>query len=396
MKNILFFLVTFSSLLFPKVFSIDMSVVFIISWFFIYVKSIKIDKVILYTIACFMFLIGLALLNYLMYQEIFGLLRVINASLVFLLTYIFLRENSKDINNIFKNIIYVFIFAMIIILLEYLNINNSREFIRDINNIFYHTKDVGYRARGLYPGYASAGLMMGIASIIFFLYAYKNKNNYLFMIAFIALLTTIITSRTGFLIGFLGILSIVIYIACIRFSILYIIKFILVVLFVAIVLIKILSNIIDFDTLEITLRRFLELYYNYENSGSLSSNSTNELFNSYYLPSNTLPFLLGQNLQPWVAGGITSDVGFIQAWHQFGLIGLIAFYFPFFFLIYKKISLIIQTAKIKLLLYTSIVFDVLIFISNFKGNYIYAKGVIFITLFLHIVSVNEYKMKRIK
>ena len=394
MKNILIFLVIFSSLLFPKVFSVDMSVLFIILWSFVYLKNLKIDKVILYSILCFVFVICLALLNYLIYQEIFGLLRIVNTSLVFLLTYIFIKENCEG--TIPKNITIVFILGMIIVLLEYLNINNSKEIIRDINNIFYTTKDVEYRARGLYPGYASAGLMMGIASIIFFLYGYKNKNNYLFMLSFIALIVTVITSRTGFLIGFLGIVSIIFYLLYIKFSIFYIVKFTAIILLVSLGLSEILSNVIDFDTLEITLKRFLELYNNYQNSGSLSSNSTDELLNSYYLPANMLPFLLGQNLQPWVAGGISSDVGFIQTWHQYGLIGIIAYYFPFFFLIYKKILLVMQTKKIKLLLYSSIIFDILIIISNFKGNYIYAKGVIFITLFLHIVSVNEYKLKRIK
>lgn len=396
LNSLMVSLFIFISIIIPKYKSVDIElfygIVLILIIFIIKKKNITDIKFLFSLIISIVLLIILSGITAILMSEYYAFLAALRVLLFLMINFLIINLVSTSV--IWKSAYISIIFAVIIIYSEYLNIFGMREWIREINNIFYENRSVDYRAKGLFPGYASASVFFGIATVFLYIGVQfrELKHKSVHLVIVLCLIATIFTGRTGMLLALCGFFLIFIInyrtiLKKITLNNLIKISLIFLIGFGALQLIKSVNE----EVFYITQIRAFEFFYNYQDGGGLSTNSTDELFNTYTLPDEPRVILIGNNKAPWGSDGIESDSGYIQAAYQYGLLGFVLYYFPLIVILY----FILRTRDIKYFYATILLF--LFFLSDLKGSYIYSKSIfiMFLIVYLTIRKDNTNVSKKL-
>lgn len=204
-----------------------------------------------------------------------------------------------------------------------------------------------YRMRGFSNG-GGAGLsyVQSLGMLIngvLMIFDAKARRRYLFS-AILILISQLFIARTGLLFSCMLLLSIFFQESFNRKSLRKLAGQVVIGTVLVIAIFKIFISLMSDQTRvvfeQLVLTRAFEFYYNYEESGSLETRSTNVLEKMYFLPDDDLGLLFGKGL--WDAAGqnsstvtfgrkVSSDVGFVRMIFAFGIILTIVYYSMFIF-----------------------------------------------------------------
>lgn len=222
--------------------------------------------------------------------------------------------------------------------------------------------NIGMRLIGLGSYFFAAGVIHGL-SLIFTVYLYlKNKINKKWIIVYIFnFFVGLLMARTT-VIGFaVSILFMVIWKPLNVFYIKQKFKWgIYLVLLFVIALIGIIM-VVD----EKVLKWAFEFFYNYSDSGSFESSSTNRLKEMYVIPTNFFTYIIGDGKYNLPNGDyyMSTDVGYLRLLYYGGIPMIVSFYFFMYYI--SKYIVKYNTSIIDKYLFF-IIFLYLI-ILNFKG-----------------------------
>lgn len=228
------------------------------------------------------------------------------------------------------------------------------------------------RLMGVGNAFFNGVIRYGINLIILTFLHYNNRSifsrkPYLFLTLYVFFIVVgIMTGRTFFVVVLLSILVIVFYESR-RLD-----KFIVRVVFTPFLLLLItipfyfvFSNYVEIERLDRTLNFVFELFISYEETGSLSTNSSEATLNMYVFPDNLKTWFFGDGKFINSDGSyyMYTDVGYLRYIYYFGLIGTVIY-----FLIQLKIlSYITKLVAVDGLTLMFTVLFVWILILNLKG-----------------------------
>lgn len=223
-------------------------------------------------------------------------------------------------------------------------------------------ENIGMRLVGLGSYFFAAGVIHGL-SLIFIVYLYlKNKIKRKWIIVYIFnFFVGLLMARTT-VIGFA--VSIIFMIIWKPLNIFYIkqkFKWGIYLIFLFIIALIGIIMVVD----EEVLKWAFEFFYNYSDSGSFESSSTNRLKEMYVIPTNFFTYLIGDGKYNLPEGGyyMSTDVGYLRLLYYGGIPMIISFYFFMYYI--SKYIIKYNTSIIDKYLFF-IIFLYLI-ILNFKG-----------------------------
>ena len=220
----------------------------------------------------------------------------------------------------------------------------------------------GLRLIGLGSYFFAAGIIHGL-SLIFIVYLYlKNKINKKWIVIYIFnFFVGLLMARTT-VIGFA--ISLLFMAIWKPLNIFYIKqKFKWGTLFVFLFIVALLGMLMVVN--EDVLKWAFEFFYNYSNSGSFESGSTNELKEMYVIPTNFFSYILGDGKYNLSDGSyyMSTDVGYLRLLYYGGIPMVISFYF-FMYYIIKYIIKYNSSTIDKYLFFTIFLY---MLVLNFKG-----------------------------
>lgn len=402
MSKLLLFLFLLFGLFLPRFRSIDIEIfigLLIVLYYFLKQKgfqNIKLVKEISMINIPFLLLIVISGISAIVNNEYYGIGKVLRI-LVTINIYI-LVMNIYKIKDILRYSLIIIIINIIVMANEFVFSSSVRPFLLNIN-LFFDPNfnllfDITYRARGLFLGYDSAGIFLGFsATLLMYLSIkyWKKPKLSILILSLIAIGLTISSSRTGLLVSFLGQLALVPYwIKNLNKRILSIfIKFIPILCIAIVIFSNVNFTNEEEQNINNAFDHAFELFSNYKKNQSISTVSTDDLIqNHYFINLHGIEVLIGQNKGIFGQDGIPSDVGYVQALHQFGVIGFILFHMPFLIFLYFRFKELrfqnISNTNYALLMYISLT----ILIINLKGSYIYTKSIFLLIMIFAYVLVD--------
>ena len=221
---------------------------------------------------------------------------------------------------------------------------------------------IGLRLIGLGSYFFAAGIIHGL-SLIFIVYLYlKNKINKKWIVIYIFnFFVGLLMARTT-VIGFaMSLLFMAIWKPLNIFYIKQKFKWGLHLMILFIVALLGMLMVVSEDVLEWAF----EFFYNYSNSGSFESDSTNRLKEMYVIPTNFFTYILGDGKYNLPDGlyYMSTDVGYLRLLYYGGIPMVISFYF-FMYYIIKYIIKYNSSTIDKHLFFTIFLY---MLVLNFKG-----------------------------
>lgn len=221
---------------------------------------------------------------------------------------------------------------------------------------------IGLRLIGLGSYFFAAGIIHGL-SLIFIVYLYlKNKINKKWIVIYIFnFFVGLLMARTT-VIGFaMSLLFMAIWKPLNIFYIKQKFKWGLHLMILFIVALLGMLMVVSEDVLEWAF----EFFYNYSNSGSFESDSTNRLKEMYVIPTNFFTYILGDGKYNLPDGlyYMSTDVGYLRLLYYGGIPMVISFYF-FMYYIIKYIIKYNSSTIDKYLFFTIFLY---MLVLNFKG-----------------------------
>ncbi|PSF07760.1 hypothetical protein [Marinobacter halophilus] len=319
--------------------------------------------------------------SFLMFGDLFGLLRFLKFA--FLIVFVPLVICELGEKNLFKYLTVCLALSVLILYFEYFDFFSAKSLIRYIQDWLYPTaRTVEYRARGLFPGYSAAGVSCGFIAMFSFYFSIIGKINKFigFPLFFLSSTATIITGRTGMLIFALSFLvfSTILLPAIfskIRFSSFFVMS-------VSSVFLIFLYQRLDADIFDITIIRTFEFVFNYLEHGSVSSESTTQLYKTFALPHQPFEIFFGNGMEHWsprsmAMGSHQTDSGIFQVIFIYGVFGFFLYYLPIISILVRTFSSNRTRAVHENYLLVSIP---LAFLAEFKGHYIYSSLIFVLVL----------------
>lgn len=383
----------FISMIVPKIYGVDIELFLgiLIVVYLVLFERIKIKSIHFYMMLPLFILVVISGINTIVLEERYAFFALIRVVLYLVITLIIL--DSTPIKTLWRYSCVFICINILIIYLEYLNIPFFKDLIRTVHEFFYTTRTVDYRAKGLFPGYASAGLFMGVSSIFILIGLKLNviKGEKYLLLAMFSFFATIFTSRTGMIVSLIGIIILMFInkkenVKKIKIKKLF--SYVLLTVF-SVFLIKSIFELVNPEMFKITLLRTFEFYYSYKNGSGITTNSTEELVNTYSIPNDIHTFFIGNNKEPWITNGIQSDAGIIQTLYQYGVLGTLLFYLP------VAIAVIYCLYINKKKSFSLLMLTMLLAFSEFKGGYIYSKFIFILYLIIFVTLINS-KQKEIE
>lgn len=365
-------IVIISLILLPKIGIVDLTIIPLSLYsLFLFFKERKLilSKFLLGILFLWLTIFLLALFTFLYHGQvsievIFKPLRQI--ILILLLCYVLLYK-KYNIEDIFKILLIASLINSVIVVLQYIFhlVGISDDFL--MIGGFNDEINVVFRKPGLFSGYPPAGMLAVVGLILsFYFIKYKYSIKYILTLL-ISMSALILTSRMALMIGLLF-LVILVPITILKgkkqfFSLLsipFIIGFTLFYL--------IYNQILHHDTVNV----MFEIFINLLNGNGLASASGSALVDSYLenSPQFISTILIGNGLNIKSDIGLTIDSGVQIILFNAGLISLFLYHLVFVLIFVKTISL--SKFDKKYLLYIMLIFA-LIFISNFKGGFLFGR-----------------------
>lgn len=382
MLDILFLFFTailprFGSLDFVILCSLLMVIVKIISS-----KTIKYDKKFIITILPATLILLSAFFSFLYNGDLFGIIRLIKMLILLILVPMALMSIDEKKFHVW---FVIFLIVMVLVLyIEYFDLFGLRSTIIKVHDTLFSGREVSYRAKGFFAGYSAAGVSCGFISLyaLFFTIQRRINTSLGWLLYVLSFLATFFTGRTGI---FITVFGSVLFFAKYR-KIIFSRSAVIIVFSIVICLLLFLFNFgsyLDYENLHITYIRTFELFLNYQDNGSVSSESTTQLMKTMSLPSSLFEMIFGNGFQPWSiqsinAGAHQTDSGIIQTVFMYGIVGLFFYYIP---VVYIWVCSLFFDFKYNFSSYYLRVVIPLAFISEIKGHYIYSNLIFIIIIF---------------
>jgi hypothetical protein len=282
---------------------------------------------------------------------------------------------DQFVNNLLNAVIAIGVLHAIIMILALVSLE-FRDFlyrfvvISDKAQMVY---EYNIRSTGLfYSGFSNLSLFNGVLFLISLVHMKSDnyRNSFLkIFVLFVLFIAVTISGRMGFLIMFIGVLYFFIYrvfFTSVNFVSIKASHALLFMLVVSPVLFM-----IDLERFQTTINWAFEFIYTYLETGVVSTGSTSVLFGEmYFLPQSEIDRVIGtanfgrSAKLPY----IPSDSGIILFIHGGGIIGLLALFCIYFYLLFIAYTKVIQP-KLRFIL-TFMVFALLI--GNIKDVYFFS------------------------
>lgn len=350
-------------------------------------KKIKYDKKFIVTVIPAIFILFFSFFSFLYNGDLFGAVRLIKLLILLILVPMALMNINE---RKFHFWLTIFLSAMVLILyFEYFNLFGLRSTIGKFHDILFSGREVSYRAKGLFAGYSAAGVSCGFISLyaLFFTIHRRINSSLGWLLYLLAFMATFFTGRTGVFISILGSLLFVVKYNRLVFSKKAIVVHILLIIcfFISI---STFSSYLDYENLHITFIRTFEVFLNYQDNGSVSSESTTQLMRTLALPSSYFEIFFGNGFQPWSpqsinAGAHQTDSGIIQTAFMYGIFGLFFYYAP---VIYVWLCSLFFSFRYSFDAYYVRIIIPLAFISEIKGHYIYSNLIFILIIFPYFLD----------
>jgi hypothetical protein len=282
---------------------------------------------------------------------------------------------NQFVNNLLNTIIAIGVLHAIIMIMALVS-PEFRDFLYRFVVISEKAQlvyEINIRSTGLFSsGFSNLSLFNGVLFITSLVHmksdSYRNSFLKIFVLSIFFIAVTI-SGRMGFLIIITGVLYFFIYRAFFTSEHYVSVKASHAFLFMIVV--SPVLFMIDLERFQTTIYWAFEFIYTYLETGVVSTGSTSVLFGEmYFLPQNEIDRLIGtanfgrsENLPP-----IRSDSGIILFIHGGGIIGLLALFSIYFYLLFIAYTKVSQP-KLRFIL-TFIVFALLI--GNIKDVYFFS------------------------
>ncbi|WP_334124750.1 O-antigen polymerase [Empedobacter brevis] len=210
---------------------------------------------------------------------------------------------------------------------------------------------------------------------------YQNTKLYFACILLITI-AGVMTGRTFFIAIFLGIALYLSFSFKNFFKLIFKIFPTVILIFISIYFIS--FSFIDQEKLDRVYNFVFEIFINYQESGEISSRSTEGTLSMYKFPTNNKTWLIGDGRMLMDNGSyyMKSDVGYVRLIFYFGIV-LTILYFIYQFSIYL---ILMKSSKRKFLKYFFLMLFIWLLILNFKGLATFNN---YLILFLLVISINK-------
>jgi hypothetical protein len=234
-----------------------------------------------------------------------------------------------------------------------------------------------YRKSGLMTGFPTAGILSLFGFISLVLYNTVNNKRYHIVLMIFLIGTQLITSRTSL---YLTLIILLLLMIKINFRYAFIIAV------TAVILIQLFDGLVDERFMKTQVLMF-EGINNYFEHGSFETKSSNSLFSNkhYFMPDDAFTFLLGdfKSNADTGMGLVISDVFFTRVLNGSGIISLLIYLVMYFYMIYLNFRSK-MSEKVKVYIY---MIYFIVFITSFKGSYIFSSTIGDITLFMFVFQL---------
>ncbi len=274
--------------------------------------------------------------------------------------------------QILSLIVYASSINAIIVLIQYISgimiPGNAGDFL--MNPGFDEEINMVWRKPGLFAGYPHAAVLSAFGSVLSMLLIAKTGCYRYYLTFLLAFITLFITSRTGLMLGLLGILLLLPYLMTSSKK-----NFILVVFFSVcmsgLFIFVIASGVLAKDTIPM----MFEIFINLAQGKGATSASQSALYESFSYDINYVSTLLfGNGLEHNADNGLNVDAGFQQTLFSSGFFGLIFTHLIFLLMTFRMIYNPLSGWRLNA---NSVVFLFLflcIFVSNLKAGFMFSRG----------------------
>ncbi|MBA8612780.1 hypothetical protein GWZ68_09455 [Vibrio cholerae] len=227
-----------------------------------------------------------------------------------------------------------------------------------------------WRKPGLFAGYPHAAVLSAFGSILSMLLIIRTAKYRFYLSFFISFITLFITSRTGLMLGMLGLVLLLPSVLCSsskNFFLLVILCTCSAVFFAFVID----SGFLAKDTIPMMFEVFINLA---EGKGASSASQT-ALYESFSYDVNYLStLLLGNGLDHHADNGLNVDAGFQQAFFTSGFFGVTLTHVIFFFMMGRVIFNPLSGWKLNLNSFVFFFLFLSIFVANLKAGFMFSRG----------------------
>ncbi|WP_421285752.1 hypothetical protein [Aeromonas veronii] len=316
----------------------------------------------------------LALLSFLYHGCVstLALLKPIRQILLLSFLCILFSKYFFKLEQIFSIIVSASAINALIVLIQYITgllIHGSAgDFL--MNPGFNEEINMDWRKPGLFAGYPHAAVLSAFGSVVSMLLIIRTAKYQYYLTFLMSFITLFITSRTGLMLGMLGVSILFPYL---MFSskknfIFIVVLSLCVAAFFAFVIER---GLLAKDTIPMMFEVFINLA---EGRGASSASQT-ALYESFSYDVNHVSTLLfGNGLEHHADNGLNVDAGFQQSFFTSGLLGVTLTHLIFLFMMGRVIYNPLSGWKLNL---NSFVFFFLfscVFVANLKAGFIFSRG----------------------
>ncbi|HDC4325029.1 hypothetical protein QK281_07305 [Aeromonas hydrophila] len=338
-------------------------------------------------IAFWILLFILALLSFLYHGSVStqALLKPIRQILLIsFLCILFSRFIFKP-EQILSIIVYASTINALVVLIQYttglLIPGSAGDFL--MNPGFDESINMVWRKPGLFAGYPHAAVLSAFGCVVsMFLIIQTAKYRY-YLTFIMSFITLFITSRTGLMLGILGIsllLPYLIFSSKKNFIILVVLGVCISVFFVFIIK----SGVLAKDTIPMMFEIFINLA---EGKGASSASQT-ALYESFSYDVNYVSTLfIGNGLEHHADNGLNVDAGFQQSFFTSGFFGLIITHLIFLLMMGRVIYNPLSGWKFNINSFVFLFLFLSVFIANLKAGFMFSRGPGDVILLLYCFKV---------
>ncbi|MEZ8631952.1 hypothetical protein AB6D56_15500 [Vibrio lentus] len=375
MSFVSFILIGF--ILLPKVGFLDLGVFLLLIYLFTLlvvsrnVDNYWLDKGVLFCVFLWFLSFILALFSYLYHEQISTqiLFKPIRQIIILTSVYLIVCYHRFSVDEVLR-IIYVaaFVNALVIIIQFATGIfipGSQGDFL--LNPNFNREINMAWRKPGLFAGYPHSALLSAFGSVIGLYFMRKASGIKEIVIYFITFLSLFLSSRTGLMLGFFGILILLPY--YLKYRISNTAYFITLIASIIIVMKVAINNI---PLVQVTFDQMFEVFINIAQGKGVSSSSTDDLMSSYAFPIEHLSTFFFGNGYPHHADNYANvDSGVQISFFAGGFFHLLIVHLVYFYMWYRSVKCFKFGSSIFVLINLLYFF---VFVANFKGGFLFSRG----------------------
>ncbi|KEK27739.1 hypothetical protein [Shewanella xiamenensis] len=304
--------------------------------------------------------------------------------LISFLCTLYSKFNFK-LEQILSIIVYASAINALVVIIQYVTglliPGNAGDFL--MNPGFDNEINMVWRKPGLFAGYPHAAVLSAFGSVVSMLLIIRTTKYKYYLTFLLSFITLFITSRTGLMLGMLGITLLLPYLMFSskkNFMLLVVLGICVAIFFIFIIE----SGVLAKDTIPM----MFEIFINLAEGRGASSASQTALYESFSYDVNYVSTLLfGNGLEHNADNGFNVDAGFQQSFFTSGFFGLIITHFIFFLMLGRIIYNPMSGWKLNLNIFVFFFLFLCIFVANLKAGFMFSRGPGDVILLLYCFKV---------